>query len=144
MTADFLFSLANPVALLGWITLGVGIVWNKPFLRDVIAGQVFPFGLSVLYTILIGAFFFKADGGFDTLPNVMKLFTFPWAALAGWVHYLAFDLFMGAVIARDIMKLEISRLVLIALLPLTFLFGPVGYVGFVLFRTAFSKKEIAA
>jgi len=144
LTADFLFSLANPVALLGWIILGVGIVWNKPFLRDVIAGQVFPFGLSVLYTVLIGAFFFKAEGGFDTLPNVMKLFTFPWAALAGWVHYLAFDLFMGAWIARDIMKLGISRLVLIALLPLTFLFGPVGYMGFVLLRTALSKKEIAA
>lgn len=143
MTADFLFSLANPTALLGWIILGVGIVWNKPFLRDEIAGRVWPLGLSVLYTILIGAFFFKAEGGFDTLANVQKLFTFPWAALAGWVHYLAFDLFIGAVISRDIMKLGISRLFLIVLLPLTFMFGPIGYLGFVIVRTALAKKEIA-
>ena len=143
MTADFLFSLANPAALLGWIILGVGIVWNKPFLRDEIAGRVWPLGLSVLYTILIGAFFFKAEGGFDTLANVQKLFTFPWAALAGWVHYLAFDLFIGAVISRDIMKLGISRLFLIVLLPLTFMFGPIGYLGFVIVRTALAKKEIA-
>ncbi len=143
MTADFLFSLANPAALLGWIILGVGIVWNKPFLRDEIAGRVWPLGLSVLYTILIGAFFFKAQGGFDTLANVQKLFTFPWAALAGWVHYLAFDLFIGAVISRDIMKLGISRLFLIVLLPLTFMFGPIGYLGFVIVRTALAKKEIA-
>ena len=119
-------------------------MWNKPFLRDVIGGQVFPFGLSVLYTILIAAFFFKAEGGFDTLANVQKLFTFPWAALAGWVHYLAFDLFIGSVIARDIMKLGIPRLFLVALLPLTFMFGPVGYVGFVILRTALANKEIAA
>lgn len=143
MTADFLFSLANPAALLGWIILGVGIVWNKPFLRDEIAGRVWPLGLSVLYTILIGAFFLKAEGGFDTLANVQKLFTFPWAALAGWVHYLAFDLFIGAVISRDIMKLGISRLFLIVLLPLTFMFGPIGYLGFVIVRTALAKKEIA-
>ena len=144
MTADFVFSVVNPVALLGWIILGVGIGWNKPFLRDVVAGRVFPFGLSVLYTVLIAAFFLRAEGGFDTLANVQKLFTFPWAALAGWVHYLAFDLFIGAVIARDIMKLGISRLFLIVLLPLTFMFGPVGYFAFVILRSALAKKEVAA
>lgn len=144
MTADFMFNLANPVALLGWIILGAGVALNKPFLRDVIAGQVWPFGLSSLYTILIAAFFFKAEGGFDSLANVQKLFTFPWVALAGWVHYLAFDLFVGATIAREIMRLGISRLFLIVLLPLTFMFGPVGYFAFVVVRTAFAKSEIAA
>lgn len=144
MTADFMFNLANPVALLGWIILGAGVALNKPFLRDVIAGQVWPFGLSALYTILIAAFFFKAEGGFDSLANVQKLFTFPWVALAGWVHYLAFDLFVGATIAREIMRLGISRLFLIVLLPLTFMFGPVGYFAFVVVRTAFAKSEIAA
>ena len=109
-----------------------------------VAGRVFPFGLSVLYTVLIAAFFLKAEGGFDTLTNVQKLFTFPWAALAGWVHYLAFDLFIGAVIARDIMKLGISRLFLIVLLPLTFMFGPIGYFAFVILRSALAKKEVAA
>ena len=142
MTADLLFRGVNPVALLGWIILVVGIVWNKPFLRDVIAGQVWPLGLSALYTILIGAFFFKAEGGFDTLANVQKLFTAPWAALAGWIHYLAFDLYIGTVISRDIMKVGMSRLVLIVLLPVTFMFGPIGYVGYVSMRTALAKKDV--
>ena len=144
MTPDLIFNLANPVALLGWIVLAVGIVWTKPLLRDTIAGQVWPFGLSALYTILVAFFFFKADGGFDTLANVQKLFTAPWVALAGWVHYLAFDLFIGAVISRDTMKLGISRSFLIVLLPLTFMFGPIGYFIFLILRTALAKKEIAA
>ena len=58
MTADFIFNLANPTALLGWIILAAGVVLNRPFLRDTLAGWVWPFGLSALYTMLILAFFF--------------------------------------------------------------------------------------
>ena len=35
--------------------------------------------------------------------------TSPWAALAGWIHYLAFDLFMGALVARRVMESGASR-----------------------------------
>ena len=141
MTPDFLFSIANPFALVGWIILAVGVVLNRPFLRDIVAGRVWPFLLSAFYTFLIWAFFFKAEGGFDTLAHVQQLFTFPWAALAGWVHYLALDLFIGAAIARSVMQQGVSRLFLIILLPATFLFGPAGYFLFVILKTAFSKKE---
>lgn len=139
MTADQVFQIANPVALLGWIVLIGGVVFNKSQWRDVIAGQVFPTALSLVYTCLIVFFWARAEGGFDTLPNVQKLFTYPWAALAGWVHYLAFDLFVGAYISRRVMEDGISRLVLIPLLPLTFMFGPIGYLGFQLTRLAIHK-----
>ena len=144
MTADLLFSLSSSVAMLGWVILAIGVVWNKPNLRDVIAGLVFPVGLSVIYTILIGAFFFRAKGGFDSLAHVQELFTYPWAALAGWMHYLAFDLFIGAMIAREVINCGIPRWFLIILLPLTFMFGPIGYVGFVMTRVAFSKMETSS
>ncbi len=143
MTADQLFQIVNPIALLGWIVLAAGIVFKKPTWRDVIAGQVFPAGLALVYTSLIVFFWAKAEGGFDSLANVQKLFTYPWAALAGWVHYLAFDLFVGATIARRIMDEGISRLFLIVLLPLTFLFGPIGYFAFHLTRFGFRKVSAA-
>ena len=144
MTADLLFSLSSAVAMLGWVILAIGVVWNKPNLRDVIAGLVFPVGLSVIYTILIGAFFFRAKGGFDSLAHVQELLIYPWAALAGWMHYLAFDLFIGAMIAREVINCGIPRWFLIILLPLTFMFGPIGYVGFVMTRVAFSKMETSS
>ena len=64
------------------------------------------------------------------------LFTDGWAATAGWMHYLAFDLFMGAWIARTLMQAGLSRLWLVPLLPLTFLFGPAGFLAAEVVRRA--------
>jgi Domain of unknown function (DUF4281) len=130
MSADFVFSLANPFALVGWLIL-IFAIWRKnSWLRDSIAGFWWPLALSSLYFALILLFFGKSDGGFDTLANVKKLFISDWAALAGWVHYLAFDLFIGSWIARQVMSAGMNRLWLIPLLPATFLFGPIGLVGY--------------
>jgi Domain of unknown function (DUF4281) len=139
VTADQLFQIVNPAALLGWIILIAGIAFKKAFWRDIIAGQVLPLAFAVVYTCLIIFFWFKTNGGFDTLAHVQMLFTSPWAALAGWVHYLAFDLFIGAHISNRVMDEGLPRLLLVALLPLTFLFGPIGYLCFHIFRLMFRR-----
>ncbi len=128
MTPDQLFSLSGPLAMAGWLTLIAGIILQRPFLRDRIAGLYIPLALSVAYTVLILIFWWSAEGGFDSLANVQKLFTQGWIALAGWIHYLAYDLAIGAIVSRQIMERKISRLVLIPILPLAFLFGPIGYL----------------
>jgi hypothetical protein len=130
MTASTLFNVFNMLAIAGWISMIAGVVLARPFLRDTLAGTWVPVLLSAAYTVLIVLFFGQGDGGFDTLENVQKLFTSPWAALGGWVHYLAFDMFMGSRIARETMELQLPRWILIALLPLTFMFGPIGYLAF--------------
>jgi hypothetical protein len=140
LTAAQLFQIANPVALLGWIVLIVSVLLNKPVWRDQLAGRFWPLGLSVAYSALIVFFFFKAPGGFDTLANVQLLFTSEWAALAGWIHYLAFDLFIGTWIARQIMERGMSRLLLVPLLPVTFMFGPMGLVGFEVAKLLLRRK----
>ena len=68
--------------------------------------------------------------GHQPLANVKLLFTSDWAALAGWVHYLAFDLLVGSWIAREVMQRGQPRLLLVPLLPLTFMFGPAGFLAF--------------
>jgi Domain of unknown function (DUF4281) len=142
VTPEFIFQIVNPLALLGWIILAAAIVLKKPLWRDVYAAQIWPVAFALVYTALIFFFWAKADGGFDTLANVQKLFTSPWAALAGWVHYLAFDLFVGAYISKRVMDEGLPRLTLIALLPLTFLFGPIGFLGFYIVRLMFRKVSV--
>lgn len=128
MTPETAFSIASLTAIAGWLVLIAGIILNRPLLRDRIAGLAIPLLLSLAYTLLIARFWFATEGGFNTLANVQKLFAAPWAALAGWIHYLAFDLFVGAVLARRLMERGLPRLVLVAVLPLTFLFGPIGFL----------------
>jgi hypothetical protein len=139
VTAEFVFQIANGVALAAWVALGCAIVFRRDGLRRWV-GYV-PITLSALYSLLILLFFFKAEGGFDTLANVQKLFTSPWAALAGWVHYLAFDLLVGTWIARETALLSLPRWPMIALLPLTFMFGPAGYLGFEITKFLLTKEK---
>ena len=128
MTPETLFSMANLLALAGWLVLIAGVVLKRPLLRDRIAGAGVPLALSLAYTALVAIFWWNAEGGFDSLASVQALFTSPWVALAGWIHYLAFDLFIGAHVSRRIMERGLPRLVLVPVLPLSFLFGPIGFV----------------
>lgn len=134
MPTDTLFQTANMLALAGWLVLALSPL--SPRWSDRIAGLAIPVALSVGYTALVLVFWSRAPGGFDSLPNVMLLFTQPEIALAGWVHYLAFDLLIGAWIARTARTEGIHTLLVLPLLALTFLFGPAGYLAFTLLRAS--------
>ena len=143
MTPSALFSAFNLFAIAGWLALAAGVVMKRPWLRDTLAGTYIPLAISAAYLLMIVLFFGAADGGFDTLENVQRLFTNPWAALAGWVHYLAFDLFMGARIARGMDELQLPRWPLVLILPLTFMFGPIGFLAFEILKATTLRLRVA-
>jgi hypothetical protein len=134
MTPDSTFSLLNLLALVGWILLAAGVLFRVTWLAEAIAGRLIPFVLGVVYVVLIVKFWATAEGALSSLQGVKSLFQSDWLLLAGWVHYLAFDLFVGAWIARTTAESGLSRLILVPILPLTFLFGPAGFVAFELTR----------
>ena len=68
------------------------------------------------------------------MAEVMKLFTDRWVALGGWIHYLAFDLFIGAWIVNEGQRDQLPWWRVLPALPLTFLFGPAGLLLFSLLR----------
>jgi hypothetical protein len=140
MSAELAFRIANAIAVLGWLVLIGGIVFGRPWLRDRVAGIYWPVLFSVSYVAALSIGLSGGNGGgFSTLPEVRQLFSNDWALLAGWIHYLAFDLFVGAWIAGEAERAGASRWVLIPVLPLTFLFGPAGFLLFQIFKTAFAK-----
>ena len=126
MSSDFLFFAANTAAVLGWLVLGYAVLRRNDWLRDQLAGRWLPLAFAGFYSVLIFFFYGRGPGGFGSVGDVQALFTSPWMALAGWVHYLAFALFIGALIARRVMAAGLPRVVLLVLLPTTFLFGPLG------------------
>lgn len=54
--------------------------------------------------------------------------------VAGWVHFLAFDLFVGTWIAERSAQLGLSHGGVVPLLLMTFMLGPLGLLAFVLMR----------
>lgn len=128
MTPETLFQVASMAALAGWALLLAGPL--APRITHLAAGVVIPGLLSLGYAAVMLAHWAEAPGGFGSLAEVMALFTDRWIALAGWVHYLAFDLFIGAWMARTGPARGLPHLALVPCLALTFLFGPVGLILF--------------
>jgi len=88
-----------------------------------------PLALSALYTALVLAFFWRAEGGgYGSIAEVRALFAHDHVLVAGWVHYLAFDLMVGALLAERMDRAGIHRLVQAPTLLATFMFGPAGVV----------------
>lgn len=139
MTPDQLFQLANPLALLGWAALALSPF--APRAAQIVAVTV-PLVLSVLYAGLVLAFWWEAPGGFAALADVQALFTHPQIALAGWLHYLAFDLFLGAWEVRTARGEGIAHWLVLPCLALTFLFGPAGFLAFAILRLTLARKVL--
>jgi hypothetical protein len=128
MTPERLFSLCNLLALAGWVLLVVAPRWKWTG-RLVLSGAI-SLALATVYLVLAAVFLVSAEGGFQSLAQVGMLFQQPWILLAGWVHYLAFDLFVGSWEVTDAQKRGVPHLAVVPCLALTFLVGPVGLLAY--------------
>jgi len=136
-----MFSLAGMVVLPCWVLIAVAPRWRW---SQRLATFAAPLLIAALYVWLLAAHPTPKGGGFNSLAQVMVLFSSPYAVLAGWIHYLAFDLFTGAWEARDAVRLDISRWVVLPCLLLTFLFGPLGLSLYLLLKLALRRSIGAA
>lgn len=134
------FGIAGDVVLPCWLLLIFFPRWR--WTRRLATFAV-PLLLAALYVWLLVTAPPAPGGGFRTLAEVRALFSVDQALLAGWVHYLAFDLFTGAWEARDALRLKISPWLVAPCLVLTFLFGPVGLALYLLLRLAM-RREVGA
>ncbi len=125
-----LFQIANSVAMLSWIALAIQPKRVVHVLRYLVPGV-----FAVLYIWLIGTSMPGAEGGFDSLEHVKLLFTNDRAVLAGWVHYLAFDLFVGCWEVLDAQQRGVRHLLVVPCLFLTFMFGPAGLLLYLIVRS---------
>ena len=143
MELERLFSLAGSAALLGWGALAVSTLFRLRSLRRLVAGLLVPVGLGVAYTTLIVAALPGAEGGFGSLSAVARLFGNPSLLLAGWIHYLAFDLLVGVLVAEQNEKIGIPGLLMLPVYGATFLFGPAGFLLFQALRTLAGRSPLA-
>jgi hypothetical protein len=139
MATSEVFSIANVIAMPMWILMIILPNWKAT--RFLIDFKVVPLLLSVLYAVyIISTMLSGPDMDFGSLESVMYLFTFEDAVLAGWVHYLAFDLLAGMWMLDKNRTLKIHSMLMVLCLICTFMLGPIGFLLFMGIR-AFKKKN---
>jgi len=147
MNWDMIFGIANAWALLGWLILAFAPK------REVVVPIVFFAGSALLACLYAGLIIplmagWISDGGpagrppadFTTLSGVMALFDSPGGATIGWIHYLAFDLFVGTWIARNADLHDIARWLQVPVLFFALMAGPIGLLLYLLLRQSTGKK----
>jgi Domain of unknown function (DUF4281) len=133
MTLDRIFSLCALIAIIGWLALLVAPLARR---RLVTTARVMAIILCAAYFIQLFTITQPVpDASFSTLTGVAALFSVPGNVMLGWTHYLAFDLFTGSWEIEDSAKLGLHHWAMIVPLLLTFLFGPIGLLTYVIIRT---------
>ena|SRR2546428_4572814 len=122
-----------PVAA-AWLVMIFAPRWRGT--RTFIHSDVVQLGIAVVYIALIAPLLPGVLREFDTFEHISRAFTRPALVLAGWIHYLAFDLFVGRVVLGDAQRRGIHHLFVVPCLLLTFLLGPAGYLLYALVRFA--------
>ncbi|MDA0820235.1 MAG: ABA4-like family protein [Proteobacteria bacterium] len=146
MNWDAIFGAANMVALMAWIALVFLPRW--PALLGALLYLIVG-GLSLTYAVgLIGIMTgtFEAFGGdgsanFSSIEGVRAVFASDGGITVGWIHYLAFDLFVGIWIARDGDAKDFSRFLQAPILFFTFTAGPFGLFLWLVIREGKARAQ---
>ena len=139
MSAEQVFAIANAIALVSWVLLVV--LPRRPWVTSIVTGTTVPALFAVAYIAIIASEWRGSPGGFSTLDAVGALFGNRWLLLAGWLHYLAFDLLVGTWEVRDARQRGIPHLAVVPCLALTFMFGPAGWAAYAVVRQAIARPN---
>ncbi len=138
MDWDLIFTITNIFAIAMWL-----ILLFAPRSLPVMTGLFYGGAglLAASYAVLmIPLMFGLIDSGagsamdFSSLAGVQQTLSSPGGATIGWIHYLAFDLFVGIWLARNADKYGFARWLQIPILLFVFLLGPLGLVLYLLLR----------
>lgn len=137
MTSDQLYTFVNAIVLIPWLLMIFAPKWS--WTKRIIYSLAFPVFFAVIYLVLMILFFGQGEGDFSTLEGLTQLFGEPNLVLVGWLHYLAFDLFVGTWEYKDSQALQINCYVVASCLLLTLFVGPIGLLYYLIVRRWYSR-----
>jgi hypothetical protein len=133
---EFVYLALHALVAPAWV--GLALAPDGIWTRRLVHTALLPLCLAAIYLAFLsaGVVFGQAhpEAGMGSLAAVMALFSHPVGVLTGWVHFLVFDLFVGAWIARDATRCGLSRWIVLPALIFTLMFGPLGLAIYLLTR----------
>jgi len=138
LNPEVVFSIVSTGAVVPWLLL---VFQPRARWAGTVAGTAAPLAFALVYVAIVVLQIGRSPGDFNSLAGVSALFSNPWVLLAGWIHYLAFDLLVGVWEVRDSQRHGIPHLAVVPCLVLTFLFGPAGWLLYQGIRSYKIKAE---
>jgi len=135
-----LFDIAGYIVLPGWLLLVFLPRWRW---TQTITVALIPAILAVTYIVLFLKYFGQVPEGFaafGSLAGVKSAFSVDGVLVAGWIHYLAFDIFVGSWEVRDAQRVGVPHLLVIPCMLLTFMMGPTGLLAYLVLRLAIARQ----
>ena len=149
MSNATMFMLVNYAVMPFWLLMLV--LPHHKITNILVHSGVVPMIYGVVYAcyFVIGFVMGGPEGGsMGSLEGLMIAFTSETAIIAGWVHYLVFDMFVGSWQVRDARRVGIPHVAILIPLILTFVAGPLGLMIYVIMRyfwkQRFTLDEVAA
>jgi hypothetical protein len=137
---DWIFLAINLVVAPVWLLMMVAPRWRVT--ERVVRGGWAPLAVAAIYVVLILTHMGATNGHFFSLDGVSQLFTDRGVVLAGWAHYLCFDLMVGSWISRDAQRAGVAHWLVLPCLFLALMFGPSGLLLYFAVR-GYKTRELA-
>lgn len=138
MTPESIFSICGMITMIGWVLLILSPLGG--FIKKIVQWGIVPFIVSLVYAWLMINHFGSAEGGFGSLAEVKTLMSNDHLLLAGWLHYLAFDLWVGSWAMFNSKKHGIPHFIMIPIMLAIFMLGPLGLATYYLIRSLYTKN----
>ena len=141
MTPEQVFHIANVFALIGWLVLV--FLPSHTAAVEGIARTLVPALLSIAYAVIIIPALLGGGGmgSLGSFEGVAAILNQPWLLIAGWLHYLAFDLLVGSWEVTTARSEGIPHYAVLPCLLLTFILGPVGFIAFLIVRWLLGSRR---
>lgn len=141
MSYDLLNRLLGILVMGSWALMMFLPRWRVT--RAVLNSDVVPLLIGAIYLSIAVRYVPGWFGEFRDLQTIAAFMAKPDILFVGWIHYLAFDLFVGRSILRDAQERGISQWLVAPCLFMTFMFGPGGYFAYALVRLL-AKRHLGA
>ena len=132
LSLETTFAIANAWILPGWLLLVFARSWKyTPLLIYYLIITVL--AITYAWMLLTDISSFDPEAG-SSLSNLALTFGNERVALLGWIHYLAFDMLAGLMIATDGRKTGIHPALMFIPLFFTLMTGPFGLLIYTVIR----------
>jgi hypothetical protein len=141
---DFIFRLSNVLVLPYWalVILLPRWRWTARIMRSPFVSGAPAALYAALVLPRLGSIWPVVSR--PTLSGIAALLGSPAGATIAWVHFLAFDLFVGRWIYLDSQERRISAWLVAPVLFLTLMLGPAGFLLYLAVRSAVATSPVPA